>query len=142
MTEAADRAIEEFLTFYPPAIVRQTQTLRRLVRRAVPSAVERLRPGWRLIGYDLPTTKHLTYFAYIAPEEGHVHLGFEYGALMSDPDGVLNGAHLGLRRVRYLTYQPTEPIDARVAVNMTREAARVAALPPAERELLALQESS
>ncbi len=136
----ADRSraeIDAFLAFYPPAIVRQVAVLRRLVHRVAPGAVERLRPGWRLIGYDLPITRHGTYFAYIAPEQHHVHLGFEHGTLMSDAQHVLEGAHLHLRKVRYLTFLPTERIPGRVVVSLTREAARIAALSRGERQLLA-----
>src|SRR5262245_31781491 len=91
--------IDEFLTFYPPRIARQTQSLRKLMLKAVPSAVERLRPGWRLIGYDLPIGKHLTYFAWVWPELEHVHVGWQAGTLMEDPDRVLRGAHLKLKKV-------------------------------------------
>src|SRR5512144_1958868 len=45
---------EAFLAGYPDAIREGAEVLRRVVRRAVPDAVERVRPGWRLIGYDLP----------------------------------------------------------------------------------------
>lgn len=133
----AQEETDAFLAFYPSAIIRQVALLRGLVKRATPEAVERLRPGWRLIGYDLPITPHGTYFAYIAPEPQHVHLGFEHGTLMSDPERVLQGAHLGLRKVRYLTFQPTERIPVRLALALTREAARVAALSRGERHLVA-----
>lgn len=130
---SAAHEIEYFLEDYPPPIVRQVAILRSLVERAVPEATNRLRPGWRLIAFDLPITKHGTYFAYIAPEPRHVHLGFAWGTLMSDPNGVLQGAHLHLRRVRYLTYLPGEHIPAKPVIELIREAARVAALPRAER---------
>jgi len=133
---AAD--IDAFLALYPAHIVRQVEKLRALVARAVPGASERLRPGWRLIAYDLPASRQGTYFAYVAPEVGHVHLGFAWGTLMSDPTSLLEGAHLGLRRVRYLTFQPTQRIEARPALALLREAARVAAMHRGERQLLAL----
>ena len=135
--EGEEAQIAAFMEFFPPPIVRATQRLRALVLRAAPTAVERLRPGWRLIGYDLPITRHGTYFAYIAPETAHVHLGFEHGTLMADPDGVLQGAHLRLRKVRYLTFLPTDRVVARQVVGLVREGARIAALPRAERQLLA-----
>jgi len=128
--------IDSFLSSYPPAIIRQVAFLRRLVQRAVPSAGERLRPGWRLIGYELPITRQGTYFAYVAPEPQHVHLGYAHGILMADPEQALQGAHLGLRKVRYVTFQPTERIPARLVLRLTREAARVATLSRGERQLL------
>lgn len=113
-------------------------SLRGLVMRAVPGVTERLRPGWRLIGYDVPVGRSSRYFAYVAPETDHVHLGFEHGALMSDPDTLLEGAHLGLRKVRYLTFRPNDQIPDAVVMTLVREAAAIAASSRAERSSLAL----
>jgi hypothetical protein len=51
-----------------------------------------VQPGWRLIGYDLPVGNRLRYFAFVAPEPIHVHLGFEHGTWMADRTD-LEGAH-------------------------------------------------
>jgi hypothetical protein len=118
---------ELFLSGYPPAIGTLAERLRDVVRHAVPDAVERVRPGWRLIGYDVPVGRRTRYFAFVAPEPEHVHLGFEYGAWMTDPDGLLEGAHLDLRKVRFVTYGPGEAIETDALVNLTREAAELAA---------------
>ena len=138
----ADKTIQDFLGFYPPRIARQVEILRGLMLRAVPSAVERLRPGWKLIGYDLPVTKHGTYFAWIWPQIEHVHVGWEVGTLMNDPERRLRGAHLKLKKVRYLTYEPGERIPSRVVIDFTRDAARIASMSRAERQLLAASFSS
>jgi hypothetical protein len=106
------------------------------MRRAVPAATERIRPGWRLIGYDLPGRKHGIFFAWVWPEPEHVHVGWEVGTLLSDPAGVLHGAHLKLKKVRYLTYAPTDPIDAKPIVDFTRQAVGIASMSSGERELL------
>src|SRR5687768_2916099 len=66
--------IEQFLAAYPPRIAEQALALRKLVRKIVPTAVERVRPGWKLIGYDLPVPGRGTYFAWVWPEVEHVHL--------------------------------------------------------------------
>jgi hypothetical protein len=115
--------------------------LRVAIRRAVPTAIERLRPGWRLIGYDLPKGRKSTYFAWIWPETEHVHVGWQTGTLMSDPQHLLRGAHLKLKRVRYLTYAPGGRIPAALVQAFTREAARIATMSRGERELLALGRS-
>jgi len=44
---------EAFLAGYPDDIRAMAEILRGVVRRAVPDAVERVRSGWRLIGFDL-----------------------------------------------------------------------------------------
>jgi hypothetical protein len=130
--------IDEFLAFYPVPIARHAQALRRLVKQAVPTAIERLRPGWRLIGYDLPIKRQGTYFAWVWPEAGHVHVGWEVGTLMADPRSLLRGAHLKLKKVRYLTYAPADVIDAEHVIDFTRDAARIAAMSRGERQLLAM----
>ena len=76
---------EVFLEGYPPGVRSAAERLCAVVREAVPDAIERVHPGWRLIG-------------------------FEYGAWMSDQDGLLRGAHLSLRKVRVVTYEPGDPI--------------------------------
>jgi hypothetical protein len=128
---------EAFLAGYPDEMRAIGETLRSLVRRTVPDAVERVREGWRLIGYDVPTARRKAYFAFVAPETAHVHLGFEYGTLMDDPEGVLLGEHLGLRKVRFLTFRTVDDVDADVCRRLIEEAARLAMLSQAERRLLA-----
>jgi hypothetical protein len=117
-----------FLAGYPPEIQELADRLRAVVREAVPEAIERVRSGWRLIGYDLPVGRRTRYFAFIAPEPAHLHLGFEYGIWMSDPDGILRGAHLDLKKVRYVTYEPGNEIPTDVLVGYTQEAAELASL--------------
>jgi hypothetical protein len=117
-----------FLGGYPPEIRDVAERLRDVVREAVPESIERVRIGWRLIGYDVPAGRRTRYFAFVAPELEHVHLGFEHGAWMTDPDGLLQGAHLGLKKVRFVTYLPGDPIPTEALVRHTREAAELAAL--------------
>jgi hypothetical protein len=136
-----DVAPEAFLTSYPDGIRASADALRRLVRRAVPDTVERVRPGWRLIGYEVPVGRRLRYFAYVAPEVEHVHLGFEYGVWMADPSRLLQGADLKLRKVRYLTFRPGDPIPENAVLELTREGARVAAMSQRERVAVALDSS-
>ena len=119
---------ELFLAGYSPAIQDVADRLRAVVARAVPEAIERVRTGWRLIGYDVPAGRRARYFAFVAPEPEHVHLGFEYGVWMADPEGFLLGAHLRLRKVRYVTYRPGDAIPEAQLVEYTREAARLATM--------------
>ena len=118
---------EVFLAGYAPEIRAIAERLRELVREAAPDAIERVRTGWRLIGYDVPVGRRTRYFAFVAPEPNHVHLGFEYGVWMTDPDDLLLGAHLDLRKVRFVTYQPGDAVPDEALVRYTREAADLAA---------------
>jgi len=124
---------EALLAGYPNEIQAQAATLRTVVRRAVPDAIERVRGGWGLIGYDVPAGRRPRYFAFIAPENLHIHLGFEYGAWMADPDRLLEGAHLKLRKVRFLTFGPGQPIPEAACRRLLEEAVRVTRLSRDER---------
>jgi hypothetical protein len=120
---------EAFLDPYPPTMRAIAEALRAIVRQVVPDAIEAVRPGWRLIGYKIPVGRRSVYFAYVAPEPIHVHLGFEHGIFMNDPDGRLEGAHLNLRKVRYLTLRSIDEVDEAAFVALVRESVRVAVLP-------------
>jgi len=129
---------EAFLEPYPQPMREIAEALRAIVRRVVPDAIEAVRPGWRLIGYDVPLGRRSVYFAYIAPEPIHVHLGFEHGVFMADPDGRLEGAHLNLRKVRYLTVRSIDEVDEEAFAGLVREAVRVAVMPRKGRLAIAL----
>ena len=135
----SDNEIDQFVASLAPPIAATVERLRPLVLGTIPNVRERLRPGWRLLGYDLPDRKHGGFFAWIWPEDEHVHLGFEVGTLMADPDGVLRGAHLKLKKVRYFTFAPGARIPRAQVTRYVRDAARIAALPRAERQLIALE---
>jgi hypothetical protein len=119
---------EALLANYPPPHQALAQRLREIVTDAVPEAIERVRPGWRLIGYDLPVRRHGVFFAWVWPEPEHVHLGFPRGIDMDDPDGAMRGAGI-TKLARWLTYSPGDSIDEPLATRLILEAARVAELP-------------
>jgi hypothetical protein len=123
---------EALLAAYPSEHQEVANALRRLVRRAVPAAIERVRPGWGLIGYDVPVGRRTRYFAFVWPEIEHVHLGFEHGVLMDDPEGLLQGAGV-TKQVRWLTLRRLDDIREAEFQGLVREAARLAAMSRSER---------
>ena len=129
---------DAFLSAYPDDIRALAETLRAVVRGAAPDAIERVRPGWRLIGYDLPIGRRTVYFAWVAPEPIHVHIGWQHGIFMDDPDRMLEGAHLRLKKVRFVTFRPGDAIPEAALLDFTREAAHLAAMSREERLALAL----
>jgi hypothetical protein len=129
---------ELFLEGYAADVRETANRLRAVVRLAVPDAIERVRPGWSLIGYDLPIRRRGVYFAWVFPERAHVHLGFQHGIFMDDPERRLQGAHLKLKKVRYVTVDPGDDFPVAEFVELTRHAAEIAALPAAARSALLL----
>jgi hypothetical protein len=130
---------EALLDDFPPPMQAIAHRLRGVVKTAIPDAIERVRPGWRLIGYDLPTRKNGVYFAFVAPEDAHVHLGFEHGWAMADPLGLLQGEGI-TKQVRWLTFTREDQIDVERSVVLVREAAAVAAMTRGERMLRAMDD--
>ena len=129
--------IEAFLEPFPEAIRIAAERLRRLVFQVEPESIERVREGWRIIGFDVPVGRRTRYFAWIGPEPKHVHIGFQHGVLMADPNRRLRGAHLRLKNVRYLTFTSVDQIDDREIANFVREAVRINTLSRAEQQALA-----
>jgi len=126
-----------FLERYPLPIRETGMRLRQLIRTAVPDAVEGVRSGWSWIGYGLPDRRAKRTFAWIGPERKHIHLGFQNGVLLADPDHVLHGAEERLKQFRYFTFEPAIDIDEDVIVDYLRRAADLALLPAAARRALA-----
>ena len=91
--------VSAFLAGYPPHVRDLAERARALVRAAVPNAIERLYPGWRLIGYRAPHGKASRYFAFIAPLDDEVRLGFELGVHLDDPHGLLEGDGTQVRHI-------------------------------------------
>jgi len=121
---------EALLARFSPERIATAEAFRALVRHVIPGVIERVRPGWGLIGYDLPVGRRTVYFAFVWPEVEHVHLGFEYGVHMDDPDGRLQGSG---RKVRWVTAVWPDDVDPRTVEPLVREAARVASMSGDER---------
>jgi hypothetical protein len=124
---------ELFLEGYPPGIRAKADELRGIFRRAVPDAIERVRLGWRAIGYDVPIGRRTRYFGSVWPETEHVHFGFEYGILMNDPEGLLRGAEIKLKKVRFVTFEPGDPVPEDSLIRLAREGVRVATMTKEQR---------
>src|SRR6185369_1549082 len=120
--------VEAFLDGYSPAHRAIADQLRSIVLGAVPDATERVRVGWRLIGFDLAVGRRSVFFAWVFPEVEHVHLGFPSGVVVDDPDGVMRGAGI-TKRARWLTYGVNDPVDEALATKLVLAAEAVARLP-------------
>jgi len=114
---------EEFLIAFPPAVAATAQWLRALVAQSVPNIQEAVYPGWKLIGYRQMDRPGGRYFCYIAPLADHVRLGFEYGVLLTDDHGLLEGDGT---QVRYVALRAPAAIDPAPLAALIAEAAMVA----------------
>ena len=128
--------VEVFLERYPPAIRDTGLRLRELIRIAVPEAVEGVRSGWSWIGYGLPDRRAKRTFAWIGPERKHIHLGFQNGVLLADPNRLLQGAEERLKQFRYFTFAPQINLEDEVILDFLRRSADLALLPAAARRAI------
>ena len=127
---------EFLLDGFPPAIQATGRTLRALVFSTIPASVETVRPGWRWIAYSLPEKGRVRNFAWIGPERRHIHLGFEHGTLLADPEHILQGGQERLKKFRYLTFEPAIDIDEAILVDYLQRAAELAVMPSGARRAL------
>lgn len=95
---------EDILADHSPEIRTLAENLRRIIRETVPSAAEKAYPTWHGVGYHHP---ECGYFCAIFPQENNVRLGFEFGVLLPDPDGLLQGDG---SQVRYVILEPDRKI--------------------------------
>jgi hypothetical protein len=118
-------SIEELLAACPPATRRLAMAARRQILRVVPQAIEKLRPGWGLIGYNAPA-----YFAFIAPGPDGVRIGFEWGVMLADPARLLEGTG---SQVRYVAIRSTRDLATPAFADLLRGAAAIRPPPRARR---------
>ena len=97
---------EHILTGHTPEVQELCEALRSLVRAAAPEVSEVAYPSWHGIGYRHPESG---YFCAIFPQMDYVKLGFEFGVLLPDPEGLLEGNG---KQVRYVNIRQLADIRA------------------------------
>jgi hypothetical protein len=120
-------SIDELLAPFPPEVRALAQAARARVTTLVPHAVERLRPGWGLIGYQAPR-----YFAFVMPVKTGVRLGFEWGVRLDDPEQFLEGDG---SQVRFVTLTRPSHLRRQALADLIRQAAAFRAPPRPDRVL-------
>ena len=117
--------VETFLTSVAPDQRRLLMAARALIKNLVPSAVERVRVGWGLLGFSAPR-----YFAFVVASNGAVRLGFEHGILLDDQWGLLQGTGT---QVRWIETGRVEDLEAGGVGALICQAAELARRPPPSR---------
>jgi hypothetical protein len=112
---------DEFVARYAANIQEWANQLRALVKDTLPEVSEYFMPGWQLIGYRVASGKSSAYLGYIQVCSDHVHLGFEYGVLLPDPKGILEGKGT---QVRYVTVRRASDVSPKAFADLIRAAAQ------------------
>jgi hypothetical protein len=74
--------------------------LRDLIIEVYPDVVEVPWPNQKIIGYGVGPKKMSEHFCYIAAQREYVNLGFYYGAVLPDAEGLLEGTGKNLRHIK------------------------------------------
>jgi len=88
--------VEDLLAGHNSLVQELVMRLRELLRQVVTEATETAYPRWHGIGYRHPDSG---YFCAIFPQDDRVLLSFEFGVLLPDPAGLLEGDG---KQVRYV----------------------------------------
>src|ERR1051326_2753973 len=92
MARPPERVLLSYLASYDPHVARLALALREVVLEEAPEAIESIFKGYAVaIGFSFTGKPMKDGFCHIATYSTHVNLGFNRGALLSDPNGVLAG---------------------------------------------------
>ena len=92
--------LEEMTAAFDPRVRDLAARTRALIFDVYPEVVELLWPRQNVAGYGVGPKKMSEHFCYIALYDDHVNLGFNQGAELPDPDGLLEGPGKVLRHTK------------------------------------------
>jgi len=107
LRKSATKAVAaDLLQNHNPVVRALAERLRKIILAIVPDATETANLGWHSLSYRHPQSG---YFCGIFPRHDNVQLVFEFGVLLPDPEGLLEGEG---SQVRYMKIK--NPRDVRV----------------------------
>jgi hypothetical protein len=109
---------DDILSPHTPAVRDLANRVRVVVKRAVPTLAERALPGWKAIAFRDPHAGHV---CALFPLEREVRLYIEYGARLTDPAQLLEGAAT-MTRGRYVRFTSARNLRARALTQLVRAA--------------------
>lgn len=92
-------SLENFLQSYMPDVTKLAQGVRTIVRENVPGAIELLDLSSKLIGHGYGP-RYADVVCVIMPFKAYVNLGFARGAVLPDPNRLLEGTGKSARHVK------------------------------------------
>lgn len=100
MTRPPARQLLSYLAPYSPHVSNLTLALRDVVLEEAPQAIESISKGYALaVGYSFTGKPLKDGFCHIVTYSTHVNLGFNRGALLPDPNGILVGKGKSIRHI-------------------------------------------
>ena len=100
MARPPDRQLLSYLASYDPHISNLTLAVREVVLEEAPEAIESISKGYAVaIGFSFTGKPLKDGFCHIVTYSSYVNLGFNRGALLSDPNRVLAGTGKSIRHI-------------------------------------------
>jgi hypothetical protein len=93
-------AFEKFLAGLPEKVAALVAAADEAVRSVDPTVTQVLWPHQRTVGYGIGPRKMSEHYAYLDVYDRHINLGFNYGATLPDPAGLLGGTGKNFRSMR------------------------------------------
>lgn len=100
LPQAAQGTFDELFADVEPDLAAIALRLRAMIRSVDASTVETVRLGDNAATYGVGPKKMTDGYAYIMPKRGYINLGFYQGAVLADPERLLEGTGKGLRHVK------------------------------------------
>lgn len=109
-------AIDAFVASVPATLRPVFVAARAQIKGLVPAVVERVRPGWGLLGFSAPR-----YFAFLAPGAQGVRLGFEHGVGLDDNWNLLRDEGSQVRSIYLRSVQDVEHVGVQALILQAEE---------------------
>ncbi len=116
-------AVDHFVKQQPRAVKSVLIGLRKLIRSSVPDVTEHFQVSSHRIVYRVAEGKKSYAFCFLATATKEVHLGFDHGSALTDPENLLAGKG---KRVRHVVVAKRIEIDPDTFSLLIAEAALVA----------------
>ncbi|HUI54848.1 MAG TPA: DUF1801 domain-containing protein [Bryobacteraceae bacterium] len=131
MVKPPDRVLLGYLASYDPHVSRLALAVRETVLEEAPSAIESISRGYAVaIAFSFTGKPLKDGFCHIATYSSYVNLGFNRGALLPDPNGVLAGTG---KSVRHLTIRNENDLNRPLVRRYLQAAIEQATPPPRDR---------
>ena len=122
LPKAAQGTFDQLLAGVEPDLAAIARRLRTIIRAVDVSTVETVRLGDHAATYGVGPKKMTDGYTYIMPMRGYINLGFYQGAVLADPERLLEGTGKGLRHVKIHSLDEANrpPVRALVATALAR----------------------
>ena len=131
MTRLPDRELLSYLAAYHPHVSNLTLAVREMVLEEAPDAIESISKGYAVaIGFSFTGKPLKDGFCHIVTYSSHVNLGFNRGALLHDPNGVLQGTG---KLIRHVTIRKENELDRPFVRRYLQAAIEQIGRPPSRR---------